>query len=136
MKTPPTPTKPETVRLTIPVTAEVHETFQRLAKAGNMSTGRAMGEWLLDTIDAATFMAQTIEKARSAPAMVARELHAYALGLGDETNQLIAEIQKKGRADRLGAGVASASPEPGRSKSPRLVIRGGNSPQNTAKKQK
>ena len=92
---PPTLKKP--VRLTIPVSPEVHEAFQRLAKVGNMSTGRAMGEWLADTLDAANFMATTMEKARAAPKLVAQELHAYALGLGDETGALIERMREKGR---------------------------------------
>ena len=47
-----------TVRVTVPVRQDVLDTFQRLAKAGSMSTGRAMGEWLADTIEAASFMAE------------------------------------------------------------------------------
>ena len=107
MHTPPTSRKPETIRLTIPVTAEVHATFQRLAAAGSMSTGRAMGEWLADTLDAATFMASTMEKARAAPKLVAQELHAYALGLGDETGALLERMREKGRDG--GTPTASAS---------------------------
>jgi hypothetical protein len=91
------------VRLTIPVTAEVHDTFTRIAKAGNMPVGRAMGEWLADTIDAAMFMAQTMEKARSAPRLVAQELHSYALGLGDQTTELLNALRAKGAADRADA---------------------------------
>lgn len=125
MKTPPTPSN---VRLTISITPEVHETFQRLAKASSMSISRAMGEWLGDTLDAATFMATTMEKARAAPRLVARELHAYALGLGDETGELLKRVQKKGRVAGA-AGGASASPEAPAASPPRLVIRGGNSPQ-------
>lgn len=86
----------------MPVSAEVLEAFQRLAKVGNMSTGRAMAEWLQDTIDAATFMAETMEKARAAPRLVAQELHAYALGLGDETGQLLKQIREKGRTTKGG----------------------------------
>jgi hypothetical protein len=93
---PPTPE----VRLTIPVSAEVHAAFTRVAKAGNMPVGRAMGEWLGDTIDAVQFMAEKMEQARSAPALVARELHSYALGLTEETQGLMAHLRSKGRADR------------------------------------
>lgn len=108
MHTPPTSSKPEIVRLTIPVSREVHDTFTRLAKASSMSTGRAMAEWLGDTLDAATFMAHTMERAREAPKLVARELHAYALGLGDESTDLIEKLRAKGAADRAaGAGAAS-----------------------------
>ena len=34
------------VRLTIPVSAEVHEAFTRIAKVTKMPVGRAMGKWL------------------------------------------------------------------------------------------
>lgn len=99
MRTPPTPSL-QNIRLTITVTPEVHEAFQRLAKTSSMSLGRAMGEWLGDTVDAAQFMADTMEKARAAPRLVAQELHAYALGLGDETGALIEKLREKGRAER------------------------------------
>lgn len=88
---------PKEIRLTIPVSSDVHDAFSRIAKAGNMPVGRAMGEWLGDTIDAAKFMADTMEKARAAPRLVAQELHAYALGLGDETGALIAKLREKGK---------------------------------------
>lgn len=107
MRTPPTPTKPEEVRLTIPVTAEVHEAFTRISKATKMPVGRAMGEWLADTLDAAQFMAETLEKARAAPRLVAQEMHAYALGLGDETKELMERFKgKSGEAERRTGGLA------------------------------
>lgn len=90
-----TPTK--NVRLTITVTPEVHQIFTRFAKAASMPVGRAMGEWLGDTIDAAAFTAQKMEEARAAPALVSRELHAYALGLADETGALIEKMRSQGR---------------------------------------
>lgn len=103
MRTPPTLTKPQPeVRLTIPVTAEVHEAFSRIATATKMPVGRAMGEWLADTLEAAQFMAQTLEKARRAPKLVAQELHAYALGIGDETAGLLKELREKGRTTGAG----------------------------------
>ena len=105
MKTPHPTQPPKHIRLTIPVTPEVREAFQRIAKASGMSTGRAMGEWLSDTIDAANFMADTLEKARSAPRLVAQQLHAYALGAADETGQLLDKIRKRERED-LAAGKA------------------------------
>lgn len=108
MRNPPTDTPTAEIRLTIPVSAEVHAAFTRIAKAGNMPIGRAMGEWLADTVDAANFMAETMEKARAAPKLVAQELHAYALGLGDETGALLKRLREKARAD--GGGDASAPP--------------------------
>lgn len=92
------PTKPP--RVSVPVTDEVLQVFQRLAKAGNMSTGRAMAEWLGDTVEAAEYMASTMERARAAPKVVMREMHAYALGLSDETGQLMRDIAAKGSATR------------------------------------
>lgn len=103
------PTKPP--RVSVPVSAEVLEVFERLAKAGNMSTGRAIAEWLGDTVEAAQHMASLVERAREAPKLVARELHAYSLGLADETNQLIKDLTIAGRAERGRAGGAKAPSE-------------------------
>jgi hypothetical protein len=116
MNTKQTPPLPE-VRLTIPVSAEVHQTFARISKAGNMPIGRAMGEWLQDTIDAAAFMAEKMEQARKAPALVARELHSYALGLSDQTQELMAQMRKGGKASGSPAGhppfgIAKRTPPP------------------------
>lgn len=92
------PTKPP--RVSVPVTAEVLHAFQRLAKAGNMSTGAAMAQWLADTVEAAEYMAATMERARAAPKLVMREMHAYALGLADETGQMMRDLAKKGEEAR------------------------------------
>lgn len=80
----------------MPVSFEVRETFERLGKAGGMSTGRAMAEWLSDTVEAARYLADTLEKARKAPKLVAQQLHAYALGLTDETGQLMERMKHAG----------------------------------------
>lgn len=101
----PPPSKPP--RVSVPVSAEVLEVFQRLAKAGNMSTGKAMAEWLSDTVEAAEFMAATMEKARAAPKVVMREMHAYALGLADETGDLIRQISRKGELERAKANAVA-----------------------------
>ena len=104
------PTKPP--RVSVPVTDEVLQVFQRLAAASGTSTGKAMAEWLADTVEAAEFMAQTLERARAAPKVVMREMHAYALGLADETGELMRQIARKSEADRAG-GRASAAPHAG-----------------------
>jgi hypothetical protein len=121
----------------VPVTDEVLEVFQRLAKAGNMSTGRAIAEWLSDTVEAAEFMASTMERARAAPKVVMREMHAYALGLADETGEMIRQIAKKGEADRAG-GRASGAPHArsGGLPIPPSCNTGGKLPKNTDKKHK
>jgi predicted translin family RNA/ssDNA-binding protein len=95
------PTKPP--RISVPVSDEVLQVFQRLAKAGNMSTGRAIAEWLSDTVEAAEYMAATMERARAAPKVVMREMHAYAQGLADETGELMRTLAEKGKAERAKA---------------------------------
>lgn len=107
------PTRPP--RVSVPVDAETLEVFERLAKAGNMSTGKAMAEWLKDTMEAAELMASTMERARAAPKLVTAELHAMALGLADNTKELMDKFGKLGRAARAvppgqaGAGTSGAA---------------------------
>ena len=125
MTSTPTPSD-ERIRLTITVTPEVHSAFSRLAKASGMSLGRSMGEWLGDTLDAVSYTADKVEQARAAPKLVMREMHAYALGLADETGAVLQSLSKQPKAARpTQAGGAPA----GRSESvsPRPVIRGGTS---------
>lgn len=93
-----TPTSP--IRLTITVTPEVHATYQRLAASTGTSLGKTMGEWLESTIEGAEFMASKMEQARAAPALVMREIHAYALGVADETGSIVEKMKERGRADR------------------------------------
>ena len=133
MTSTPSPTT-EPVRLTITVTPEVHAAFRRLADASGMSMGKAMGEWLGDTLEAVEFMAEKMEQARAAPRLVMQEMHAYALGLADETQQVLAQVKKREREGRaLGLSVraapARAHPAPADPIAPRPVIRGGKSHQ-------
>ena len=123
MPSTPTPSKP--IRLTITVTPEVHAAFSKLAEASGMSLGRAMGEWLEDTLDAVQYTAEMVEKARSAPKMVMREVHAYALGLADETGALMAKLRTEGA--RAPKAVGSPPAPLSAALSPRSVIRGGKS---------
>lgn len=126
-----TPSSPDNVRLTITVTPDVHAAFKRLATASGMSIGRAMGEWLGDTLEAVEFTAKKVEEARSAPKLVMREMHAYAQGLVDETGALMEKMRDEGRRARVAASAAPATAEP---HPPRLVIRGGKSPGKTLTK--
>jgi hypothetical protein len=108
------PSKPP--RVSVPVSAHVLEVFERLAKAGNMSTGRAMAEWMADTVEAAELMASTMERARSAPKVVTAELHAMMLGMTDQTKELMDKYAKfKGsvpsRADAPAPPATVAGPE-------------------------
>ena len=81
-------------RVSVPIDGETLVVFERLAKAGNMSTGRAMAEWLKDTVEAAELMASTMERARAAPKVVTAELHAMMLGMAEQTKELQAQYSK------------------------------------------
>ena len=145
------------VRVTVPVTPEVQEAFQRLAAASGISTGKAMGDWLQDTLEGALAMAEMLEKARAAPKQAVRQMHSYVLGLTDVTSELLADLSKRSRKGATAAGrhtptsagsagegapprgegptarkasAAAKAPLP-----PRTVIRGGKSPK-TPKKPK
>ena len=133
------------VRVTVPVRPEVQEAFQRLAAASGTSTGKAMGEWLQDTLEGALAMAEMLEKARQAPKQAVRQMHSYALGLTDLTSGLMDELASKSAgAGKRGKAIAAtgtagggtvaamAAPAP---LPPRTVIRGGKSPK-TPKKPK
>lgn len=98
-------------RVSVPLDAETHAVFQRLGNAGNMGTGAAIAEWLRDTLEAAEFMAAKMEQARAAPKVVMREMHAYALGLADETGELMRSIAAKGEADRAAVRAQRTRPD-------------------------
>lgn len=93
MKTTPTP-PPKPIRLTISVSPEVHQTFTNISKTLGVPVGRAMGDWLGDTLDAANYLSDTLVKARQAPRLVAQQLHAYAHGLTDEAGELLERVRK------------------------------------------
>ena len=118
------------MRVTVPVTPEVQAAFQRLAAASGMSTGKAMGEWLEDTLEGVLTMADMLEKARRAPKQAVSEMHAYALGLADMTSDLMDNLRRRSRGGKTGGATGTAgggkvaapvalAPLP-----PRTVIRG------------
>lgn len=86
------------VRVTVPVSPDVLAAFQRLAAVQGVSTGKAMGEWLADTIGAVDAMASMLDKARQAPKLAAMEIHSYALGLTDVTSELLEHVKRRGAA--------------------------------------
>ena len=126
------------VRVTVPVTPEVQEAFQRLAAASGISTGKAMGDWLKDTLEGALAMAEMLEKARAAPKQAVRQMHSYALGLTDLTSGLMEDLARKsaGAAGKRGKASAATGTAGGGTVAakvapaplpPRTVIRGGKS---------
>lgn len=102
----------ETVRVTVPVRPEVLEAFKRMAEVGSMSTGKAMGEWLFDTLDGVVAMVDLMEKARQAPREVVMELHSYALGLTDMTTELMDQVRSIKAAQKVmnDAGLGAKRP--------------------------
>ena len=105
------PTRPP--RLSVPISPDVLAVFERLAKAGNMSTGKAVAEWLADTVEAAELMASTMERARAAPKIVTAELHAMMLGMAEQTKELADKYRKfKGPIDGAKSGSASEAEPP------------------------
>ena len=129
-----TPTS-KNIRLTISVTPEVHATFERFAKAAGMSLGRAMGEWLGDTVEAAELLAHQLERARAAPKLAIREMHSFALGLADDTGDLMKQMTAKGKADRASV-HAQRAPVTGRLPIPPSCNTGGKLPGRSTPKRK
>ena len=129
MNKPPVPAKP--IRLTITVSPEVHEAFQRMADASGMSLGRCMGEWMQDTLEGVQFVTAQLVKAREAPRQVVKDMRQMALGSVDLADELLADL-RAGKA-RLPAarGAPSGAPAAATASPPRPVIRGGNSPGKT-----
>jgi len=106
--------KLERVRVTVPVSVEVLEVFQRLAKASGRSVGRSMGEWLEDTVQGAVFLAETVEKAREKPRQAIQDLHGYAMAITSETGSFLDRMRKGGVVGAEGTheGGGAAPKEP------------------------
>jgi hypothetical protein len=91
------PKKPKPSRVSVPLSGEALHAFQILAKAQNVSTGKAIAEWLEETIDAVLYLSKILEEARSAPKLVAQKMHAFALGLADESGALLEQIKTESK---------------------------------------
>jgi hypothetical protein len=119
---------PQSVRLTIAVTPEVHEVFTRMAQASGSSISKCMGEWLGDTIEAAEFMVATMEKAKAAPRLVVQELQSYTHGMAEDLQVLLGQVREMEKEGRLSRRAAAAAPgAAAAARSPRPVTRGGKS---------
>jgi hypothetical protein len=103
------PSRPK--RISVPVDDGTLAVFERLAKVSGASTGKAIADWLADTVEGAELMASTMERARAAPKLVSAELHAMALGLSENTKELMDKFSKMGKLQREGAAASrGASP--------------------------
>lgn len=122
MKTPATPqhslfVDQKPVRVTVPVPVDVLEAFRRLADVQGVSVGRAMGEWLTDTLDGVNAMTDLVAKARRTPHLAARQLHAYAIATADQAAELLDQVKAKSSTREVVAGVAR-KPAPRRAVTP------------------
>lgn len=107
------------VRVTVPVPPDVLEAFRRLADVQGVSVGRAMGEWLTDTLDGVNALTDIVAKAKKTPHLAARQLHAYAVGMVDHTADLLEHI----RAGSASGSVAQTKTAGERGPRPRGVAR-------------
>jgi hypothetical protein len=121
------------IRLTISVSPETHVIFQRMADATGMSLGMTMGEWLDDTSEGAAMLAQKLEQARQSPKLVIREMQAVLVGMQDEMTGLMADLRSGKRVPPGTPGQAKSARAAAAAPSPRPVIRGGKSHQDTTK---
>lgn len=108
--------KTERVRTTISITPQALSVFKRMAEAGNMSISRCMGDWLVDTAEAAEMLTTKMEEAKRAPLRVMKEMRAMVAGLSasvDETEDWVRQRKQADsdrRAPRPGADDASEPP--------------------------
>ena len=97
-------------RVMVPLTPEVQAVFERLSAAQGCSVGRAISDWLIDTMDGAEAIAGLVEKARREPILAMRQMHSYALGLGDMTTEILDGLRK---ATSKSEGGGQQQPESG-----------------------
>lgn len=100
----------ERIRTTISITPEVHEVFKRMAAAGNMSTSRAMGEWLGDTAEGAEMIVLKMEEAKRAPLAVMRELQALVIGMSEAVDSDMQKVRALSGGGVRGAGRRRSEP--------------------------
>ena len=96
------------LRVTVPVTPETKLAFERLAAAQGCSVGKAMGDWLRDTSDAAGHMTEALQDVKTKPFEVALKLSGYASATSDMAAGLVEQLRKRSREG--GAARASVAP--------------------------
>lgn len=110
------------VRVTVPVTTDTLELFKRLAAVQGTSVGKAMGEWLADTGDAVESMTALLADARKSPVKVARQLHAYSMGVTELTSGLLDDLRAKSRGASSGASLRATSEAAARPRAPKKAL--------------
>ena len=106
MNTPPTP---KSIRVTVPVSPEVLELFQRFSRLSGQSVGRSMGSWLEETKDGIAPMMDILEHHKKAPMKAIQSLQAYAGTLTDLTGDLFDKVAQMDRGtEQLESAASSA----------------------------
>lgn len=82
-------------RVTVPVSSDVLDAFRSLASVSGVSVGKAMGDWLADTLDAVYFMTELLKKAKEAPKLAALEIQAYGRGITGIADDLMHDLRAK-----------------------------------------
>lgn len=99
-------------RVSVPIAPEVHAVFKRLSDATGRSLGSVVAEWLADTSQSAALVAEKFEQVRGSTRLVSAELHAYALGMADESGEVIRRVKAAAVEGTRGRGVAAAAAVP------------------------
>lgn len=102
----------ERIRTTISLTPEALAVFKRMADAGNTSISRCMGDWLIDTLDAAEMITGKMEDAKVAPMRVLKEMRALVAGMGDAVMDSEREVRQRRAEGRHGTGRGADAPLP------------------------
>ena len=130
----------KTIRVSVPFAPDVLEKFQRFSDASGLSLAKSISDWCRDTVQGLDAMTEILEVHKTKPREAMAKLQSLANSL-----QVVSEQAMKNMEDApspLGEGVPLAGKSLAvaraaitkAAKSPRLVIRGGNSPANKAKK--
>jgi hypothetical protein len=104
-----TKTSTPTIRLTIPVTPEVHAVYTRMSDAMGRPAGRLMAEWLQDHLPAAEELCALVEGIRNANAR-ASSLGLLASAYADQAQSVIDSAKQVRGAG--GAPLAGETPRP------------------------
>ena len=96
-----TPTK--AMRLSVPVTPDVHAAFQRLAQASGRSMAASMGQWLVDTKEAAEVMADNLERLRGSPGDLLMKVKLHTAAIEDFAELAIEEAQLRFDDEKVGS---------------------------------
>jgi len=100
----------ERIRTTISIDPAVHAVFKRMAEAANMSTSRAMGEWLADTAEGAEMIVLKMEEAKRAPMAVMREMQALVAGMSEMVDSDMEKVRALSGGGVRGAGRSRSEP--------------------------